>query len=94
MPPSLSVTVCFCEARALGVDRRAERVERLLGEVGAGRVRGRGGLEDLVGRGDRDRLVVERLVEQADAVRRRPDQRVDLVHLPRLVAGAELRALG
>src|SRR6266542_4599548 len=68
------------ERRALGVDRRAQPVERLLGEVRPERALGWGGLEDLVCRRDRDRLVPERLVEQADAARRRPDERIDLVH--------------
>src|SRR3954447_13301921 len=50
-------------------------------------------LDHLVLQGDLRRADERRAVHHADALRNRPDQRVDLVRLPELVAAAERRAV-
>src|SRR4051794_15949785 len=82
------------EARALRVDGAPERIERLLGEIVPERSSGRVLLQYAVLLGNRDRLIPELLVGDPDPGRRRPDQGVDLIHLPGLVALAEGGAAG
>src|SRR5437773_11334015 len=71
-------------AGALAIRALRQRREGGTGKVGAGCgcIRRLG--EDGVRGRDLHGLVVRRLVELADAVGRRPDQAVDLVHLPGL----------
>src|SRR5439155_9189808 len=83
----------FLEARADDVRaRRLQRVGGLLRQIGPERAVGGLVLQHLVGRRDVHGLVPRRLVQHADAVGRRPDERVDLVQLPRHVALAERRS--
>src|SRR6478735_1547400 len=78
------------EVRTLGVVGDARQgLGDDRGVVGA---RGRVELDDPGALGDLDRLVPRDRVERTDAARGRPDEAVDLVHHPRLVAGAELGA--
>src|SRR5438093_13091325 len=78
------------EARAVDVRTRSfERVRRLLREVRPERGVSGFVLQHLVGGRDVDGLVPRCLVQGADAVRGGPDERVDLVQLPRHVTLAE-----
>src|SRR5262245_55285691 len=74
---------------ALGVGA-AQRLERLLGEVVAPRLTRDGLGQDLAVESDLDRAVEGRLVGDPDPVGGRPDDPVDLVELPRLVALGKL----
>src|SRR5437660_12784475 len=74
------------EARAIDVRApRLQRVRCLLGKVGPERSVGGLALQHLIRRRDVHGLVPGCLVQGADAVRRWPDEGVDLVELPRHV---------
>src|SRR3954462_733481 len=78
----LLLPVLAVDVEALGLEHRIRR----LGEVGAVRLVTRKLLELAVRLHDARRALVRDRVHDPDPSRRRPDECVDLVHLPRLVA--------
>ncbi len=91
-PPSVTSTFSFCQLSPVtSTSSSFKLVDGRLGEVGPVRVLAGRALDHLAAQGDVVRDLERVRIHDPDPVRGRPDQRVDLVQLPALVALTQRR---